>query len=82
MRKIIQIAIFSVLSTFSLGVFAECSIELPFDELSDCIVVEGAGGNYINQRDHIPALKAVQVMDQPHANAIDKFIRASSKETK
>jgi len=82
MKKHIQILIFIVTSTFSYETFSECAIELPFEELSDCIVMELAGGNYVKQRDHIPTGKTVLSMDHQQANAIDNFIKISSNEAK
>ncbi|HEC29168.1 MAG TPA: hypothetical protein ENI65_06240 [Gammaproteobacteria bacterium] len=73
MKKIIQVLLFILANTFSYESFSECVIKLPFDKLSDCIVMEGTG---------VTIEKAALSKAHLQTNAIDKFSKISGKEVK
>jgi len=51
----------------SSAVMAECPVELPFDNLLDCIAEEGAGGEY-------PVERVLQEMNKSQADGKQSYI--------
>ena len=45
--------LYSILATllFASNAYAECPETMPYDNLMDCIVIEGAGETYINNEE-------------------------------
>lgn len=61
--------------TASLSAYSACSVNLPVEELSDCIIVEGSGATYQRDRDHIPTAneQAVVSTDDIHVTVNNKL---------
>jgi len=62
MKNIYTILVSVYLISASFTANSACSVSLPIEELSDCIVVEGSGATYKKERDHIPTTTTKEII--------------------
>lgn len=67
-KTISVLALFGASAIFSQAQ-AECNIKLPYQELVDCIVVEGAGAKYKSEND-FPISKKTETQQKKPSNDI------------
>jgi len=76
LSKLTVITISGLLSTvlYATQVQAECNSELPYEQLVDCIVVEGSGAKYNTKEEEA---EVIETISENESNQQEKVIASS-----